>query len=342
MKIDVTIGIPVYNSADYIERTMLSALSQSFSNIEFLVVDDCGNDGTMDKLTYIKETHPRGNSIRILHNLQNKGVGYCRNRIIDEAQGRYLYFMDSDDYIEAETIEILYDAIQQNNCQIAYASYDIIDLLDNNGKREYVKEQCVFNHKDELAYYAFKNMSVFHVSVCNSLVNLVFLRNSGARFLNYQYWEDMAYTYELVTKVESAVLLPSITYHYLRRPGSLSHYQKRKIVKKEEIQNNIILIGTIKKKCLELKDKSYTPYMCYNIEMVCFYMVCYILCHMEYVLPRFSNEELRNILHHPLCLFDVVKFREKKCSNVFMFFLGRVPAPLFVLIIRIMCKIKSV
>lgn len=342
MKIDVTIGIPVYNSADYIERTMLSALSQSFSNIEFLIVDDCGNDGTMDKLAYIKETHSRGESIRILHNSQNEGVGYCRNRIIDEAQGEFLYFMDSDDYIESDTIEILFDAIQSNKSQIAYASYDIIDFLDNNIKKEYVKEQCVFNHKGELAYYAFKNMSIFHVSVCNSLVNLKFLRSSGTRFLNYQYWEDMAYTYELVTKVDTAVLLPSITYHYLRRPGSLSHYQKREFVKKEEVQKNVFLIGTLKKKCLELKDKSYTPFMCYNIEMVCFYMVFHILRHMENMLPRFSNKELRSIMHHPLSLFDIIQFREKKISNLFMFLLGRVPACLFVLVVRIVCRIKNI
>lgn len=342
MKIDVTIGIPVYNSVDYIERSVLSALSQSFPNIEFMIVDDCGNDGTMDKLFYIKKTHPRGNAIRILHNLNNKGVGYCRNRIIDEAQGKYLYFMDSDDYIETDTIEILFDAIKKNKCQIAYASYDIIDMLHNNDKKEYIKNRCVLNHKGALAYYAFKKTNIFHVSACNSLVDLDFLRSSGMRFLNYQYWEDMAYTYELVTKVESAVLLPSITYHYLRRPGSLSHYQKRKIVLKEEIRDNIFLITTIKKLCLENKDKSYTPFMCYNIEMVCFYMVCHIIRHMDHVLPSFSNEELRQIMRHPFCLYDIFHFHEKKISNVFMYLLGRAPVTLFALIIRIVCRIKNV
>ena len=188
MKVDVTIGIPVFNSVDYIERTMLSALSQTFSNIEFLIVDDCGNDGTMEKLFSLQQTHPRGDAIRVLHNLKNEGVGYCRNRIIDEAQGSFLYFMDSDDYIESDTIEILFNAIQYNQCQIAYASYDIIDLFNN--KEEYIKEQCVLNQQGELAYYAFKNMHIFHVSVCNSLVNLEFLRCSGTRFLNFQYWEQ--------------------------------------------------------------------------------------------------------------------------------------------------------
>lgn len=342
MKAEVTIGIPVYNSVDYIEQTMLSALSQSFSDIEFLLVDDCGNDGTMEKLYNLKNTHPRGNAIRILHNPQNKGVGYCRNKIIDEAQGRYLYFMDSDDYIEAETIEILYDAIQQNKCQIAYASYDIIDLLDDNGKKEYVKEQCVYNHKGELACYAFKNLSVFHVSVCNSLVDLKFLRSSGTRFLNYQYWEDMAYTYDLVTKVDSAVLLPSITYHYLRRSGSLSHYQERNVISKVEIVNNLKVVQSLKEKCRVLNKEKYTPFMCYNLELICFYMVSHVLRHMEQIIPRFTYRELRGIMLHPLKFVDIMRFRSKRYSNLLMYMLGKMPVKFFVYCLKMICVIRKI
>ena len=103
---EVTIGIPVYQSVDYIQDTMNSALNQSFSDIEFLIVDDCGKDGTMDIISHFQTSHPRGKDIRILVNEKNKGVGYSRNRIIDEARGRFLYFMDSDDTIEPNTIQL--------------------------------------------------------------------------------------------------------------------------------------------------------------------------------------------------------------------------------------------
>lgn len=342
MKVDVTIGIPVYNSSDYIERTMLSALSQTFSSIEFLIVDDCGNDGTMDKLLYLKKTHSRGYAIRFLYNIENKGVGYCRNRIIDEAQGKYLYFMDSDDYIESDTIELLFNEIQKNKCQIAYASYDIIDLLQDNDKKEYIKDQCVLNHKGALAYYAFKNMHIFHVSVCNSLVDLGFLRSSGTRFLNYQYWEDMAYTYELVTKVESAVLLPSITYHYLRRPGSLSNYQKRIFVSRDEILKNLSIVQLLKEKCRVLKTEEYTPFMCYNMELISFHMVSYILQHMEQIIPQFTYRELRGVMLHPLNFVNIMRFRSKRYSNLLMFFLGRIPVTLFVYCVKMIRVIKKI
>lgn len=341
MKVDVTIGIPVYNSVDYIERTMLSALSQTFLNIEFLIVDDCGNDGTMEKLFSLKQTHPRGYAIRFLHNVKNKGVGYCRNRIIDEAQGSFLYFMDSDDYIEADTIEILYGAIQHNQCQIAYASYDIVDMINNNEKEVYVKEQCVLRHKGDLACYAFKNIHIFHVSVCNSLVNTGFLRRSRMRFLNFQYWEDMAYTYELVTKVDSAVLLPSITYHYLRRPGSLSHYQERSIIAKDEIIKNLMVVQFLKEKCRVLNKERYTPFMCYNIELICFHMVSHIMHNMDHVLPKFTCEELRKIMLHPLDFVDIIRFRSKKSGNLLMYALGKMPVRLFVYSVKMLCVIRK-
>ena len=91
---EVTIGIPVYRSVDFIRDTMISALNQTFPYIEFLIVDDCGQDRSMDIISQIQKNHQRGNGIRILKNESNKGVGYSRNRMIDEARGRYLYFMD--------------------------------------------------------------------------------------------------------------------------------------------------------------------------------------------------------------------------------------------------------
>ena len=65
---EVTIGIPVYQSVDYIRDTMNSALNQSFSDIEFLIVDDRGHDGTMDVISRFQTSHPRGKDILILIN----------------------------------------------------------------------------------------------------------------------------------------------------------------------------------------------------------------------------------------------------------------------------------
>ena len=338
---EVTIGIPVYQSVDYIQDTMNSALNQSFPDIEFLIVDDRGNDGTMDVIYHFQANHPRGKDIRILVNEKNKGVSYSRNRIIEEARGRFLYFMDSDDTIEPNTIQLLYDAIIQHQVQVAYGSYEIKDGIGNSPNEVYQKDALVLRGEDELAMYAFKNNHIFHVSACNHLINLEFLRQSNVRFIDASYWEDMVYTTELVTKVESAVLLPDITYHYLRRQNSLSHYQERDVYEKKEIMENALVIDMLKETCLEMKGKKYLPYICYNIEMNCFYMVCHVIRHADCIIPMISSIEMRNMMKFPIPLKEIIKFRHRRFSNMLFALLGVMPIHLFRPFLCVVGKLKK-
>ena len=340
MKADVTIGIPVYNSADYIERTVLSALSQSFPNIEYLIIDDCGNDGTMDRLLNLKKTHSRGYALRILHNESNRGVGFSRNRIIDEAQGRYLYFLDSDDIIEPDTIQKLYDAILKNNAQIAYGSYEIVDGINNGNTRVYQKPQMVFSCQDELAKYTFEHIRNFHVSACNQLIDMSFLCSSGVRFPDVSYWEDMAFTTELVTKVTNAVLLSDITYHYIAHNNSLSHYQDRDNIKKTELLENISVLNHLKEMSMSMEGRTYLPYLCLNLEINSFYVICHIIKKSHAIFPRFSVKELRDILWHPMSIKQLVKFRHKRVINAVFWLLSVSPLFLFKISIVVMGKLK--
>ena len=338
---EITIGIPVYQSVDYIQDTMNSALDQSFPDIEFLIVDDCGNDGTMDVISHFQTSHPRGNDIRILVNEKNKGVSYSRNRIIEEARGRFLYFMDSDDTIEPYTIQLLYDVIIYHHVQVAYGSYEIKDGIGNSPNEVYQKDALVLKGEDELAMYAFKNNHIFHVSACNHLINLGFLRQSNVRFIDASYWEDMVYTTELVTKVESAVLLPDITYHYLRRQNSLSHYQERDVYEKKEIMENAFVLDMLKETFLEMKGKKYLPYICYNIEMNCFYMVCHVIRHADCINPMISSIEMRNMMKFPIPLKEIIKFRHRRFSNMLFALLGVMPIHLFRPFLCVVGKLKK-
>lgn len=337
---EVTIGIPVFRSVDFIRDTMTSALNQTFPDIEFLIVDDCGQDGTMDIISQIQKSHQRGNDIRILKNEKNKGVGYSRNRMIDEAKGRYLYYMDSDDTIEPHTIQLLYDALNRNQAQIAYGSYEIIDRINNGHKQIFRKEPLVLCGENQLAMYAFKNNYIFHVSACNHLINLSFLRQTGVRFMDVSFWEDMAYTTELVTKISKAVLLSDVTYHYNCRLGSLSHYQTREQLEKTEIMKNVSVIQNLKVKCQTMQGKPYLSYLCYNLEMDSFYAVCHIIKNSRRITPKISLSEMRTILYHPLPVIVILKFKYKRLSNFVFWFLGSLPLMLFISSIWLLGKVK--
>ena len=123
MKYDVTIGIPVYESVDVIKRSLESTLSQTYPSIEFLIIDDCGSDGSMAIVQQFQAEHPRGADIHMVRHIQNLGVSAARNCIIDEAQGNYLYFMDSDDVIAENTIELMMQNVHQYNAEIVFGSY---------------------------------------------------------------------------------------------------------------------------------------------------------------------------------------------------------------------------
>ena len=337
---EVTIGIPVYKSIEYVGESLRSALDQTFSDIEFLIVDDCGNDGSMDVISFLQNTHPRREDIRVLYNGINRGVSYSRNLLIDEAKGRYLYYMDSDDLIEPDTIRLLHNSLIQNQAQIVYGSYEILDRVGKGPAQVYKKASLVLKQENELAMYAFKHNQIFHVSVCNFLIDLSFLRKTRLRFIETTYWEDMAFTTELVTKVSKAVLLSDVTYHYIRRPDSLSHYQNRQHLEKREIQTNVFVLDYLKDKCRSMGGKPYQPYLGYNLEINSFYLVCHLLGGRYKVFPAFTYLEMRKIMRHPMKIEDILSNHQKLTENFLFFLLGKMPIFVFVPVIWLAGKLK--
>ncbi len=342
MRYDVTIGIPIYRSVDYIDKTLQSALNQSFPSIEYLIVDDCGKDGSMVVVKELANTHPRGKDFRILYNQHHCGVGVSRNRILDEAQGEYLYFLDSDDIIESDTIEVMVRAARRFNAQVVYGSWERVDNVCQGPTQQHIYPMMQLLEPDSLALYAFQNHSTFWISVCNCLMNMQFISKTHVRFLDTVFWEDLAFTYEMITHVSRAILLPKITYHYLCRPGSLSHYIDREQLDKQEIMRNVETIDYLKSKCALLHRKNYLPFLCKNLEVNSFYISCYVVKHASRIVPSISNIELQQYIKHPLSLRTILSFSKMKWVNVFFYMLNKVPNMLFISIIKIIGKKKGV
>ena len=80
--------MPIYNVEKYIERALLSALNQTYQDLEILIVDDLGHDNSMNIVHQLKSTHPRGNCIRIITHKKNLGLGGTRSTAIESAQGK--------------------------------------------------------------------------------------------------------------------------------------------------------------------------------------------------------------------------------------------------------------
>lgn len=338
-KYDVTIGVPVYKSVDYVRRALESALAQTYSSIEFLIVDDAGNDGSIDVVQSVKETHPRGGDIHIINHEENLGVSASRNDIIDNAKGDYLYFMDSDDVIAENTIELMMQNVSQYDAEIVFGSYKKIETSGKDNIYQYPALQLL--KKDELASFAYRKYAGIQASACNYLVKTSILRDNNHRFIDTSFWEDFVFTFDLVTLISRAVLLPDITYSYICRENSLSNYQQRDLISKDEIQHNIKAINHLKQTSHQLCDKLYFPNRCYNIVMTKFYIACNILKRRHAIIPYVSNHEIKALMTHPVSFFKICSFHNARFKNLFLYFLGVLPDFLCVFIIRCIGKVKK-
>lgn len=98
----VTIGIICHNAQDTIERAITSCVNQTWKNIEIIVLDDCSEDKSVQNIKTLIKIHPQ---VKILQNTNNKGVAFNRHKIMEQAQGEYLCFLDDDDWALPDRVE---------------------------------------------------------------------------------------------------------------------------------------------------------------------------------------------------------------------------------------------
>jgi glycosyltransferase involved in cell wall biosynthesis len=343
MKYEVTIGIPVYRVERYIEQTLLSALSQDFANIEFLVLDDRGEDGSIDIVRRLQQEHPRGKDIRIVSQPRNMGIGHGRNRIIDEAMGRYLLFLDSDDYLPPHAVSVLYEAARKYDAQIVYGSNERVEEFDGQETKTFKYEFpfMVFDSNEKFCHFAYERYDTIPANVWRYLIDIRVYRDNGLRFYDINFWEDFAMTMDLPTYIERAVLLPVITYRYYSRYETLSNNQKRDRIEKLEIEKIAAAISKLKENSNRLKGRPYYLKRSFKVMMTEFYMVCYVLSHKQVIVPSFSTQELRNMMRSPLSLGELCGLDKWKLKNLALWLLGAMPAGLSVSVMKILGKRKG-
>ena len=121
MKKDIiSVVVPVYNVEKYIIECVNSIIKQTYSNIEILLIDDGSTDSSGIICDNFKIKDER---IKVFHKA-NEGLGYTRNFGIEHANGKYIVFIDSDDFISENFIELLYNSIKLNDVEIAYCGHN--------------------------------------------------------------------------------------------------------------------------------------------------------------------------------------------------------------------------
>lgn len=342
MTYEVTIGIPVYNVENYIQESLESALEQSFPNIEFLICDDCGTDSSIAIVEDYQKTHRRGSDIRIIRQPYNMGIGCARNRIIEEAKGKYVFFMDSDDLLSPNTIELMHKHAKKLDLDIVFGSMEKVLLYDNARRVKNVDYKYrLFLVEDEFAMWAYEKYDRIQASACNFLIRRSIYIQNGIHFSPINYWEDFLTTMDLPSYVTRVVMLPDITYHYMCRYGSLSNYQMRDKIQKKEILQTMQAVTNVKNNYERVKNKLYFSKRMLKVMMTCFYLCCTVLKNWDIIEPKFEKRELRDFMCYPVSLTSVCTFRFPCFQHLFLFLMGKMPTSLFYVLIRTTAKLKG-
>lgn len=323
---EVTIAMPLYNAGHYLVETMESALNQTFKSIEYLIIDDRGTDQSIDYMCQLQNTHQRGKDIRIVTHEKNMGVSAARNTILKEVRSKYLFFLDSDDLITSDCIEVLYNAAEQNKAEIVYGSYK--EVWSNNQKKEsiFISPSQLFNGENKLAEYAFEDIRRdLRSFVWNNLYNTSFLKENRLQFEAVKVWEDLLFSYDMIPLVKSAVFIPNVTYIYIKREGSLSQYNSRNTIPHNEIAQHIKIRTLCRNKCLKNLGKPYFEGMITKVVIICYKTAAVILNKRKQITPPITSKELTQLTKYPLTLGQVFKFKNHKTTNVILYLIGNLP-----------------
>lgn len=210
-KVKISIIVPVYNVEKYLSECLESLVNQTLGDIEIICVNDGSTDGS---LKILEEYAQKDARIKIISQ-ENGGLSFARNRGIEQANGEFIAFVDSDDWVDEDFLEKLYNAAVKNDCDIAAST--IIRKRPNAQKyRVHYTEERVFNTLEE-------KINICKIPVCcyvwNKLYRAELVKSNF--FKEGVYFEDCLWTPKVLEASKKLVTVPDTNYYYRATKGSI-------------------------------------------------------------------------------------------------------------------------
>ena len=238
----ISVIIPVYNDEDYVHVCLNSVLKQTYDNFEIICIDDASTDSSVEILEYFAQKDSR---IKILKNDSNMGPGYTRNRGLDIAKGKYVSFLDADDWFSHDTFDILIKKIEQDNLDLLlFKNIVYYEETQEFGFEEYYDmqfmnkfENQVFNHWD------LDKTKLFDMSNApwNKFYLKSFLDDNNIRFPNENLiHEDNPFFYKAFTSAKRVSIIDKYLHNRRRRPGSIMTFNNERLFDNIDVMNKIL------------------------------------------------------------------------------------------------------
>lgn len=203
----ISVIMPCYNTEQYVEETLKSVLNQSFKDYEIICLNDGSTDGTLEILKRYQQSYP---NIRVISS-ENHGVAYQRNTGVQCAQGKYIYYMDSDDLLKENCLETLYQYAEADNLDIVYFEAD--SFYETKEIEEAFPQFLTLYHRHKEydgiydgrnLYIQMENAGDIKMSVGLQFTRRQFLLDNNIKFGMERYFEDNLYTVQVMIKADKA------------------------------------------------------------------------------------------------------------------------------------------
>lgn len=246
----ISVIIPAHNVEKYINKCIDSILEQTYKNIEIIIIEDNSNDSTPIICDQYAERYP---NIIVIHE-NNKSAGKSRNTGINVAKGKYIMFVDADDWIEKEMIELLYKEITLNDVSVVFCGYNEERKLKKRRVFDEGKKSCVYDKKElvnSVIYNAIyvenhrKELPLYAVWI--GLYQLDIIKENKIRFLNENqcYSEDSIFNFEFLCKSLKIEIINKALYnHNMDNMSSICNTYNKRLNYLDEWRSYILKIAS--------------------------------------------------------------------------------------------------
>lgn len=256
----VSVIVPVYGVEKYIERCARSLFEQTLDDIEYLFIDDCTPDRSIDILKNVLDEYPFRKKQAIIHRMeQNSGQAAVRKWGMQNATGDYIVHCDSDDWVELDMYKTMYERAIDESADIVVCNFKRTNGIDYNkiekgchsiNKSEYI-ENCIFQ-KD-------------HWSLWNKIISRELLNSANITYPQDPMGEDMAIFFQLVCNCKKISYVDEAYYNYFCNNGSITkkNSESRCLNNYRQLKNNTsIVINMLENGSIECRNtKLVIPYL---------------------------------------------------------------------------------
>lgn len=218
----VSIIIPVYNVSDYVERCLYSVIAQTYSDLECIIVDDCTPDDSIEKCERIIAEYSGPIIFTILHHNHNRGLSAARNTGTKAANGKWIFYLDSDDEISPDAISLMMHEVCNNvTLEMVVGNVKSIPHDDYYDLKTTILQSIIINDNNAARLSLLHSNPQMPVMAWNKLIKADFLINNKLSFKEGIFHEDEHWIFFVIKKLKSVSFIDDRTYIHYETPNSI-------------------------------------------------------------------------------------------------------------------------